>query len=321
MLDRLRHFSLPGCLLLAGGCELAEVTISEPQDLLVAEVFLRVAEAEASAFAFVYRSAGASTEPLPPSVVTLTRDDGEQRTLVEGHASECLKPDSPRPAVFRCHVLRPGTALGFLHPLATFHATVELTDGRRLEGGTTVPGAFDLLVPDGGVGTCALPEDTRLDLAWSPAAGSWAYLAETEIRGLREALEPRGIEVPGEPVRLQGVSVSQEDTDIAFPAGFGLFDRFGDGRDLLLAIQNGLPYGASARIVITAAERNTVNWVRGGDFNPSGPVRVPSLFGDGTGVVGASVHRSVEVVVGDPGSGTAPCAGQGAVAGSQPSMP
>ena len=53
---------------------------------------------------------------------------------------------------------------------------------------------------------------------------------------------------------------------------------------------------------IAAADRNYVNWVRGGNFNPSGQVRVPSVRGDGTGVFAATVVRSLRVFAAPPGA-------------------
>jgi hypothetical protein len=61
--------------------------------------------------------------------------------------------------------------------------------------------------------------------------------------------------------------------------------------------------------MISATDRNYVNWVRGGNFNPSGVVRVPSVGGDGIGVFASTVTRTFEVVVNpDPAGGlfTAP---------------
>jgi len=54
-----------------------------------------------------------------------------------------------------------------------------------------------------------------------------------------------------------------------------------------VALSRGLPEGVSAEVVIAAADRNYVNWVRGDSFNPSGAVRVASVRGDGTGVFGS----------------------------------
>jgi hypothetical protein len=104
---------------------------------------------------------------------------------------------------------------------------------------------------------------------------------------------PRGIDPPSDPLRLFGLAISNTDTTIAFPAEFGVFDRFdADLTETLAAIQGGLPPGVEAEVVIAAADRNYVNWERGGAFNPSGFVRVPSVFGDGTGVFAAILPRS-----------------------------
>jgi hypothetical protein len=49
-------------------------------------------------------------------------------------------------------------------------------------------------------------------------------------------------------------------------------------------------------VAITAVERNFVNWVRGGSFNPSGTVRVSSIVGDGSGVFGAASTRRFTLI-------------------------
>jgi len=83
---------------------------------------------------------------------------------------------------------------------------------------------------------------------------------------------------------------------VVFLTEFGVFERFDLDRDLALAVSEGLPAGTSADVTIGALDRNYVNWIRGGSFNPSGLVRVPSLRGDGTGTFGSVVRRSFRVV-------------------------
>ena len=80
-----------------------------------------------------------------------------------------------------------------------------------------------------------------------------------------------------------------------------MFDRFDDDLTEALAfLQQGLPEGiALTEVVIAAADRNYVNWERGGNFNPSGTIRVPSVHGQGTGVFGSIVPKSFQVRVGD----------------------
>jgi hypothetical protein len=112
--------------------------------------------------------------------------------------------------------------------------------------------------------------------------------------------------VEDDPLYLLGLAVSAADTTIVFPGEFGAFDRYDLDQGLALALQKGLPAGTDARVVVTAADRNYVNWVRGGNFNPSGVVKIPSLRGDGTGVFATSVSRSFQVVA--PKAGAAPSA-------------
>jgi hypothetical protein len=53
-----------------------------------------------------------------------------------------------------------------------------------------------------------------------------------------------------------------------------------------------------ADVTIAAADRNYVNWERGGNFNPSGLIRVASIRGDGTGTFGSMVTHRVVIHVG-----------------------
>ena len=173
-----------------------------------------------------------------------------------------------------------------------------------MTGTTRVPGNFSFRRP--ATTTCSLAADTKLDLGWSPSENAWVYVAETELSGIQQALARRDIFVRDEPLRLLGLAISRADTALVFPTEFGIFERGDDETGpVLAAIQNGLPSGVSARIQLAAADRNYVNWARGGNFNPSGQVRVASLRGDGTGVFGAAVVRNFSVIasstpVGEP---------------------
>ena len=77
--------------------------------------------------------------------------------------------------------------------------------------------------------------------------------------------------------------------------------------DVAVALQRGLPDSTSALVTVTAVERNWVNWARGGTFNPSGQVRVPSVRGDGTGVFGSALIRAFRVVSQSQPSALPPC--------------
>ena len=120
---------------------------------------------------------------------------------------------------------------------------------------------------------------------------------ETVIVGIKDGLAPLGIDVESDTLELLGLSISASDTTIVFPGEFGIFSRFELDQDLATSLQDGLPPGTRAPVMISATDRNYVNWVRGGNFNPSGQVRVPSIRGDGTGVFASTVTRTFEVVV------------------------
>jgi hypothetical protein len=161
-------------------------------------------------------------------------------------------------------------------------------------GSTTVPGDFAIVRPASS--TCALPADTAIDVTWKPSGGAWVYIIESNLRGIRSALAERNVTLGDDPLRLIGLAISNNDTTIAFPREFGLFDRADpDLSDALLAISKGLPPNVIADVVVAAADRNYVNWVRGGNFNPSGLVRVPSIRGAGTGVFSSIVPRSRQI--------------------------
>lgn len=158
-----------------------------------------------------------------------------------------------------------------------------------------MPGPFQIRRPASRM--CELAAETELELVWSEAPGAWAYVSETLIRGLRAPLADRGIELETDPLPLLGLSLSASDTTIVFPSEFGLLDRVDTESEVLVALQGGLPPGTSARVWVAAVDRNYVNWLRGGNFNPSGQVRVGSLEGDGTGFFGSAFLREMTIWV------------------------
>ena len=281
---------------LSGGCELQEVSLADVEDVIVAEVYANLGEepADNQVLAFLHRTLSGddtSVEDLLASTITVSRSDGFALTLFNGDREECVEsiPDGSSGACFTsdpedARILEPGDLL---------ELRIDFVTGEVLEGATLLPGAFGLEdVP----GTCRLSPNTPFPLSWSRSEGAWAYVNETSIRGLPEALRPEGIEVDDDPLYLLGLSVSDADTDIVFPSEFGVFNRFELDQDLSVRLQRGLPEGTAAEVTITAVERNYVNWARGGSFNPSGQVRVPSLRGEGTGVFGGAVGRRFVVV-------------------------
>lgn len=292
---RLARLTVPFLPLMAAGCELAEVTIVDFEDVVIAEAFVTVGEdaLESSATAFIHGAvpgSGPSSQTFDDAVVFITDGDGAAARLSLSPIEQCaalLAAD----ATGSC--FSAGSSLAGTYTAGERLALdVSLADGRTLTGATTVPGAFSL---DGVPRSCRLTPDRRLPLLWTRSDSAWAYISEASIRGLRGPLADEGIQAP-DTVELIGLSISASDTTVSFPDQFGVFDRFDLDRDLAVRLQDGLPEGASAEVAIGAVDRNHANWIRGGSFNPSGAVRIPSVIGDGSGVFGSAVVRRFTVV-------------------------
>jgi hypothetical protein len=292
---RCRALAAASLAVAAAGCELREITIADADDVVVAE-FVLIAGAPRQS-GMLHRTLGSDSSRVPATgaSVRIVAADGGELELSAAPPDFCFidgSDDDGAPACYAStRTVLPGS---FVVPGETYTLRIRLADGRELTGTTTVPAPFQLRRP--AASACALPPGQPLDIVWTMSPTAWLYAAETELNGLRAALAARGIDVEREPLRLFGLALSNTDTTIAFPAEFGVFDRFDpDLTETLAAIQTGLPPGIDADVVIAAADRNYVNWERGGNFNPSGFVRVPSVFGDGTGVFGAVLPRTFQL--------------------------
>ena len=277
-------------------CTLQEVTVALPQDVVVAEVILRAGAT--TQLAWLHRTRGSVNDStvVPGAVVEVRADDGSVLPFFAIPDTACFIPrnDVPVGSHGSCYSSRVNAMQ--IQPGRTYRLAVTLPDGRRLSGVTTVPGDFRLLRPTASI--CSVPEFTTLEVRWTASANAWVYANESSMRGLQAALRPFNLRVNDEPLRLLGLSISGADTTIVFPAQFGIFDRFDDDLTAALAfLQKGMPRGVITDVGIAAADRNYVNWERGGNFNPSGLVRVPSVQGDGTGVFGSLVPKTFQVRV------------------------
>lgn len=302
---------LGATLCLAAGCALIEVTIAEPEDVIVAEVqvVLTLApdtyELSLTAWGLLHRTHWpAGTPSISGTVVEVSAGPGRVVRLEEQDSVElCISEDpldrdsleielSSDAACYQAEVdpapFVPGEKLS---------VRIVAPDGRVLGGASRVPGAFSLIELNQEDGRCRLDPDTNYRFRWTSARNVWAYIADARFEGLTEALAPRGIESP-DTVYLLGLSIGGEDTTIVFPRDFGVFEFFNADeteRQVLRELWKGLPEGSSAGVAIAAADRNWVNWARGGNFNPSGLIRIPSVFGDGTGVFATATRRQVWV--------------------------
>lgn len=288
----MRRAALVGVVaLLASACELQEVTIAESDPFVVVESYLIAGQ---TPFVALHASAGAAELIGSDADVRLIATDATiemQRTdpldcLATGHGID----SRAFPGGLACYQVS-GADSAAIDPTELFHLSVQLPDGSRLDGATRVPEQVALLTDAGSVISepCYLLPSTQYEMTWSSASGAAAYVLDLRAYGVGAALEREGIvvEVP-DPIILRGLAIGDSDTTIVLPREFGLFDRFSLDGPLLIALQRGIPEGVSFDVVVAAVDQNFVNWVRGGDFNPSGLIRTPSMFGDeGTGVVGS----------------------------------
>ena len=306
-----------GCgLLAAGGCTLADVTVPASDDLLVVEAVLRTDVA--SQAILLHRAVQGRLAAGEPGaeVVVSTPGGGEIRFAEAGQGCVAIDPaflaQDSLDVRATCYA-SPESAGRWVQPGGTYELTIRTRGGEVVRGRTVVPGAFGLLgMPfrtraDQPLSACAIPPNRPYPVTWTQAEGAWAYVAPLRIVGLVDLLPP-GVQLP-DTLELIGLSVASADTQLVLPQEFGVFDRFRYDQELLRLLQQGLPQGVVAGLTVAAADRNYVNGVRGGNFNPSGLVRIASVAGDGTGVFGSLVPVSVEVQVREPSSAVPACGG------------
>jgi hypothetical protein len=289
------------------GCELREITLAAPQDVVVAEVILRAGSSVQTAFLHRTSSEHGSARVFNANIVVTEPGTGRQIRLQADADSLCLLPAPPPglASIGTCYVARGPAAI--VHTGVRYTLRIELQEGGVLTGETTVPGPFRLTTPS--EPACYLEPHTDLELTWTPATGTSVYITSVRMAGLLQALRRLGVDIEGiAPVELIGLSVTAADTTILFPTEIGLFDRFDDElHPVLVALQNGVPADVVTELSVTAADRNYVNWIRGGNFNPSGLVRISSLRGDGAGVFGALVTEHAEIRTTAPEVGLPGC--------------
>ncbi|HST61508.1 MAG TPA: DUF4249 family protein [Longimicrobium sp.] len=310
-----RMMTAAAAVLVLAGCTIADVTVPPSDDRLVIEAVLRTDIVRQTIL--LHRSVREQTSVGETGARVVVTGGGRTITFAET-TDPCytISADYEEAEVavdVACYA-SPGQDGRWVQPGQTYELRVETARGEVARAITTVPGAFSA----NGIRTtsrndrvepvCWLPPATPLPLSWTPSPGAWGYLVPLTIFGLSGTLPP-SFNAP-DPMELVGVSVSASDTTLVLPGEFGVFDRFDFNQDLLRALQGGLPDETAARVVIAAADRNYINGVRGGNFNPSGQVRVSSIAGDGVGVFGSLTTLTFLIDVGPPSAGFPACIGQ-----------
>ncbi len=279
-----------------GACELAQVELEPVPELVVAAVSvvltidpLDATQVDTRAFALVAVSERENPREIPGASVTVVGESGRSLRLreVSDPLVTCVTQleGHTRPPAGSCHVAAvPGAHFA---PGERLSLTVELPDGGILRGESRMPGVF---APTGlslRAGRCRLDPDTGYQFNWAHSAGSWAYIAEARLAGLGD-LWPYE-----ESLLLEATLRRNDKPHLAFPRD--LLFKIVDEWELARVLHEGLPAGASAQIAVGALDRNWANWVRLGRIDLEGEVRIPSVFGDGTGMFGTAVRWKLEV--------------------------
>lgn len=293
------------------GCELVEVEVAPPDDAVVAEVMVLLTSGAAegdgfglSASALLHRTRQeAGVQPVAGATVRIASQDGRVVVLApEPRGHLCIGVDSLQWGWMQdetgasCYrfaqtetPFRPGDRLAL---------DVGLPDGRELTGASQAPSAFSMPELRLADGVCAMSPETQQRIDWTPSPGAWGYRSEVRVTGLEDVA---GDVFQPDSVHLELLALGRERTGLVFPGAFGLAEYL-DGpysRELVLSLRDGLPAGASAVFAVTAIDRNWFNWTRNSSFTFSGVVRIPSVFGDGSGVFATGIRRRFEVRVGD----------------------
>ena len=288
---RTRGVALAASLACAG-CELASLEVVVPvPDLVVVEatVVLTVdpnhpapRDAHIMAIATRYPDGG-HPHPVHGASIRVVGESGESTQLSEevDPVPDCVARD------FFGSCYRASSPSSSFAPGEMLSLEVVLPDGGELRGASRMPGVFsamDLALKDG---RCRLTPDTNHLFKWAPVEGVAAYLVESGVGGVGE------LEVDDR-VSWTTVFVGNKKTEVVFPRGLLATLEVTDP-DMARDLRTGLPEGAVADIAMGALDLNWTNWIREGRINLSGDVRVPSVFGDGTGWFGTAVRWRVGV--------------------------
>ena len=305
---------------LAGACALTEVTVAESDDVVIVESQLTVmlehdGDTSLEVYAYLHRTLSAERpDEVDGAAVLVSGASGATvRLEAADSGAVCLAQMDEElarnlvPDIGSCY--RASVAPSPFSPREVVELAVTLPGGSVLSGVSRIPDAFDFVGLIHEAGRCRLEPSTNYRFRWTQAAGTWSYLSDARIVGLPEALAGRDVEAP-DTLYLTGFGIGKNDTDIVFPGQYGLFD-LGEqaGPDLLRILDEGLPDGAAAKVAFAANDRNWMNWARGGNFNPSGIIRIPSVFGEGTGFFGTATQREMYVAASVDSGETPPLCG------------
>ena len=278
-------------MLAIGGCDLANVEVDVPvgdQVVVEASVVLTVDPTDASrstahllAVTTRYPDGGRA-HGVHGASVRVTGESGRSVQLSEAAdpVANCVTQE-----FFFGSCYRATAPSGIFAPGERLSLEVVLPDGGVVTGVSRIPGTFSAMGLSLKDGRCRLTPDTNYRFNWTPVVGAAAYIGEIGIGGVGD------LDVHDR-VSWVGTFVGGDMAELLFPRGLiaGLNDV-----ELARVLHTGLPPGAVADFALGAIDLNWTNWIREGRINVNGEVRVPSVFGDGTGWFGTAMRWRMSV--------------------------
>jgi len=226
---------------------------------------------------------------VPGASVRISGESGKSLQLLEVPYGEATcQSDSTRDlSVGTCY--KASTPSAYFAPGEELSLEIITPNGSKLKGASTIPRSFlprGLSVRDG---RCRLEPETSYRIEWRFAEGVWAHVMEAKFGGLPRSLWPHAVPLY---LRTSWMAAFRGD-DRVFPRALVEGGVQMNARRVARRLENGLPWGVTAETAAAAVDRNWANWIRPGRYNPNGEVRIPSVFGDGTGMFGTATRWTV----------------------------
>ena len=263
----------------------------------MAEAYIRVGDGTDQVTVFLHWTVGTGKlEDLRAADVLVFPEDAEPIPLLEGLSGICVRVDDAVDVRGCLFCARPRMWTVSFSPGPGPRSRSGLPDGRELKGGTLIPNDIQLIQP-------AAPRflrpstgpPCRVQLE-SVSRGMGLLMPKQRSRGSGRPWLPRASKWKKILSHFWGWPSPRPTPPSLSPGSLGFSTGSSLQQEVAVALQQGLPEGSYAVVAVAALDRNYVNWVRGGTFNPSGAVRISSLRGDGIGVLASAVRRSIQVV-------------------------
>ena len=279
-------------LFIAGGCEVDWTALED--GLVVATVTLVLTRDPADsswvgtdALAVLVRDS-AEYSRVPGASVRIIGESGKSLQLLEVPFLEptCRSDSTGLMDLGTCY--KASTPSAYFAPGEKLSLEIVTPSGGKLNGASTVP--YDFL-PRGlsaRDGRCRLDPETSYRIGWQSAEGVWAYVMEAKFDRMPRSLWPHAV-----PLYLRTSWMAAAWEDKAFPRILAEGGVKMNARKAARRLETGLPWGVTAETAAAGVDRNWANWIRPGRYNPNGEVRIPSVFGDGTGMFGTATRWTV----------------------------